>query len=122
MDRKPPTATRALATALSFIVLLAAAGFLWRSPLILAAVYAATGLFLLLTRWSAAALAYYLVGFFLGPLAEYVAVKYGAWTYSNAPLTLPLWLPFGWGMAAVMLKSVGDWLSLVLGRTFRREG
>lgn len=45
----------------------------------------------------------YAFGFVLGPAGELVAVARGAWTYAEAPLLVPLWLPPAWGLAALIL-------------------
>ena len=105
---------RILVDAVAFVALLSSAGLLWRSSWLLSAVYIAISLFLLSTRWSPQTVAYYLVGFCLGPVAEFYAVLNGAWQYTGARWVLPLWLPFGWGISAVLLKSVGDFLATAL--------
>lgn len=98
-----------------FIILLSSAGLLWPHHWILTAVYAGVSIYLLATRWSSGTVAYYCVAFVLGPTAEYYAVLQGAWTYTSGPFTLPVWLPFGWGIAGVIVRSVGDSVTVLLG-------
>ena len=83
-------------------------GLWWRQPLSLTAVLCIASLVLFLLLRSRQVVICYLTGFILGPIAEYFAVSLGAWTYW-VPLgsaILPLWLPFGWGIASVTLWSV----------------
>ena len=120
---RPPSPWKRLTVdGLIFITILSTAGFLWGHPLLLTLIYAAVGLFLLWSRWSPETASYYLIGFLLGPAAEYFAVRHGAWTYMHTEAVLPLWLPFGWGIAALYLKSTGDllsqWATAALARFF----
>jgi len=51
----------------------------------------------------------YLVGAVLGPLTEVIATRLGIWTYAFPSfLSIPLWLPFAWGFAAVLFISIAQ--------------
>lgn len=70
--------------------------------------------FFVLYRWrSAETLACFLTGFLLGPAGEFVAALGGAWSYAGHD-RLPIWLPFAWGIAVVVMKQivvlVGAWV------------
>jgi len=83
-------------------------GLLWRQPFLLTGILLSTGIAVLALLRTRQVITCYLIGFVLGPAAEYFAVAFGAWAYS-IPMDgtiLPLWLPFGWGIAAVTLWSV----------------
>ena len=52
-------------------------------------------------------LAYFFMAFILGPIGEIVAIKFGAWQYSNPDfLGIPIWLPFLWGCSAVLFNRL----------------
>lgn len=52
---------------------------------------------------------YYLTGLIVGPVAEIVATYFGAWTYANPTiLNIPIWLPFAWGLATVMIIRIAQ--------------
>jgi hypothetical protein len=65
-----------------------------------------------LWRWySRGNLIFYFVAFVLGPLGEIFAVHGGAWTYSKPLFLIPIWLPFLWGIAALVFKKVAETLN-----------
>ena len=48
-------------------------------------------------------------GAVLGPLAEGIAVAFGAWTYAASDTVgLPLWLPPAWGLATLLVKRITE--------------
>ena len=52
-------------------------------------------------------LSYFLIAFILGPIAEIIAIKFGAWQYSNTNfLGIPIWLPVLWGCLAVLFNRL----------------
>lgn len=106
----PPKADRSrtawrqltLAVPIYFACLLLA-GLLWPRPYWMAALGALLSV-VVLRQWSSREdLLYYFVPFVLGPTGEMVAVRLGAWSYTNTPL-IPLWLPFLWGLAGVFMR------------------
>jgi len=49
----------------------------------------------------------YVGGALLGPIAEIIATKVGIWHYTLPTfLNIPLWLPFAWGFAAVLILRI----------------
>ncbi len=49
----------------------------------------------------------YIGGAILGPIAEIIATKAGIWQYAIPTfLNIPLWLPFAWGFAAVLIIRI----------------
>ncbi len=52
---------------------------------------------------------FFVIGAIGGPIAEVVAINFGAWQYSNPTiLGIPIWLPLAWGFAAVMIKRFAE--------------
>jgi hypothetical protein len=49
----------------------------------------------------------YIGGAILGPIAEMIATKVGIWHYTLPTFfNIPLWLPFAWGFAAVLIIRI----------------
>jgi hypothetical protein len=49
----------------------------------------------------------YVGGAILGPIAEIIATKVGIWHYTLPTFfNIPLWLPFAWGFAAVLIIRI----------------
>lgn len=88
-----------------YVAVISLAALLWRSPVLLTAIYAPLSCFVLYWWRSVETLACFLTGFLLGPAGELVAVAGGAWSYAGHE-NLPLWLPFAWGMAVVVMKQI----------------
>lgn len=52
---------------------------------------------------------FFVIGAITGPLGEIVAIIFGVWQYANPTfLGIPMWLPFAWGLAVVMIKRVAE--------------
>ena len=86
---------------------------LWGRPLLLLVGMIFTSV-LVLYRWHTPDdLRFYLLGLILGPLAEIPAVHFGAWSYSEPLYLLPIWLPFLWGVVALVLKKSAEALAPV---------
>ncbi|MBR9698952.1 DUF2878 family protein [Candidatus Woesearchaeota archaeon] len=52
---------------------------------------------------------FYIIGAILGPVAEIISISFGVWSYANPTfLGIPLWLPFIWGLAAVMITRIAE--------------
>lgn len=48
-------------------------------------------------------------GAIFGPLAETVAIHFGAWSYVNPTfIGVLMWLPFAWGIAIVMIVRFAE--------------
>lgn len=79
------------------------AGFLWKKPLILALFYLVISMIMLAKWHTYKDILYFIGGFILGPIGEMAAVYLGAWQYSKPLYLIPLWLPFLWGIAVLLL-------------------
>lgn len=101
---------RAIAYLPIYVACIAPAALMWQRPVALALLYAVIAVGLLLWRHSASDLVYFFVPFFFGPAGEYFAVQQGAWNY-NGSTTLPIWLPFVWGIAGLFMKNVSETLA-----------
>ena len=52
---------------------------------------------------------FFVIGAILGPMAEVVCIYFRVWSYSNPTfLGIPLWLPFAWGIAALMITRIAE--------------
>ena len=48
-------------------------------------------------------------GFLFGPITEMVSIDQGGWEYAAQDFFgIPLWLPFGWATAALLLRRLAD--------------
>lgn len=65
-------------------------------------------------EWSAKNAVYYLLVFISGPLAESVAIHFGAWSYAQPVfIGIPLWLPFAWGNAGLYVLRLKSFIDSV---------
>lgn len=54
----------------------------------------------------------YVISAVFGPVGEIVAIYFGVWSYSNPTLLgIPIWLPFLWGMAGMLLYRISTIIS-----------
>ena len=98
-----------LLTALGVYVLcVILAKSLWHFSSILALCYLCVSAFVLWRWYSASNLIFYFVAFILGPVGEIFAVHGGAWAYSKPLFLIPIWLPFVWGITALIIKKVSE--------------
>jgi hypothetical protein len=52
---------------------------------------------------------FFVIGAIVGPIGEIVCIHFGAWQYANPTfLGIPIWLPFAWGTATMMIKRVAE--------------
>ena len=59
---------------------------------------------MLLVDWNKQNLIIYLFVFVSGPIAEAIAIYFGAWSYSYPFIAgIPLWLPFVWGNSSLYI-------------------
>ncbi len=92
---------------LSLYVGIVACGVLfWSDPMLLAGLYLAVSVVVLVVWKDTPTRVMYLAAFVLGPAAEYAGVRAGAWSYSASHWSLPMWLPFAWGLTAVIFFRV----------------
>jgi hypothetical protein len=48
-------------------------------------------------------------GFVFGPLTEMISIGRGGWEYAAPDFAgIPLWLPFGWATAGLLLRRLAD--------------
>lgn len=107
--------------AVIYILCVVLVSLLWRQPLVLLACYVAVSI-LMLYRWhDRTDVVFYFVAFVLGPAAEAMAVRFGAWEYSKPFYHLPIWLPFLWGIVALFLKKISKILAEAGATNHRRE-
>jgi hypothetical protein len=63
----------------------------------------------IIALWREKSLPVYIVGAIAGPGAEVFGVQAGAWKYAApAFLGIPLWLPFAWGYAAILVIWIAE--------------
>jgi len=87
---------------------------LWDKPIFLMFCYVIISVILLIKWHTRNDYLFYLVAFVLGPLAEFVAILFGAWTYSKPFYVIPVWLPFLWGISSLLMKNISETLSSIL--------
>lgn len=52
---------------------------------------------------------FYVAGALIGSVTEIIATKAGIWSYTIPSfLNIPLWLPFAWGFAVVLIIRIGQ--------------
>jgi hypothetical protein len=52
---------------------------------------------------------FYIAGAIIGPAAEIIATHAGIWSYTLPTfLNIPVWLPFAWGFAVVLIIRIGQ--------------
>lgn len=76
-------------------------------PILTIIILAILSLLMLAIDWNRRNILLYLAIFISGPIAESIAIYFGAWSYNNpALLGFPLWLPFVWGNAGLYVLRV----------------
>ena len=54
---------------------------------------------------------FFVTGAIIGPLGEIICISSGVWSYVNPSfLGIPLWLPFAWGFATMLIKRIAETL------------
>ena len=79
---------------------------LWSQPVVLTINLAVLTVIQLYKWHTKSDLVYFSVPFVLGPLAEGIAIYFGAWQYSKPVYLIPVWLPVLWGIAALFMKKI----------------
>jgi hypothetical protein len=94
----------------AYLACVIAAGLLWQRPGALLGVYCVLAA-VLLWRWHTRSdLFFFFVPCVLGPVGEFLAVRLGAWSYTDSRFLLPLWLPPAWGIAMLFMKKTAETL------------
>lgn len=103
---------KASAVALGYIASVGAVILLWRAPLLLTlTLFVISVLMLVVLRSKKIALVYVFVAIW-GPLTEAVAISAGVWHYELPEFFgLPVWLPFLWGAASIVIVYSYEYLS-----------
>ena len=99
-------APRVLVCVLLWLGIVTCAAALWRSPVVLTAVFGTASVLMLAIWRGRRRWLMYACGLVLGPTGEIVAVYHGAWSYADAAWLIPPWLPPAWGMAALVLLEL----------------
>lgn len=91
-----------------YVLVVSLISILWRNPAILALCFVFISLLMLFKWHTKSDLFFYSAAFILGPIAEIVTIYNGVWKYSKADFLIPIWLPFGWGIAFLIIKKLSD--------------
>ena len=83
---------------------------LWNKPVILMACYGIMSIVILFKWHTKRDLFFYFVAFILGSIGDSIAVYFAAWEYSKPFYLIPIWLPFLWGIAALLIKNISETL------------
>lgn len=95
---------KVVAVLVGYVVAVGAVIFLWRAPLMLALMLIGISGMLLFFLRKKKFYVIYLFTAIWGPLTEAVAIGRGVWHYTTQDfLGIPLWLPFLWGMASLVI-------------------
>jgi hypothetical protein len=98
-----------------YAICVALVSCLWKQPALLTGCYVVISI-MLLVRWHAASdIIFYVVAFVLGPLGELFATLFGAWRYARPYYLIPIWLPFLWGIAILVVKNLSETLLTATG-------
>lgn len=90
-------------------VAISALAFLYGSPYLLAGILFALTIVTLLVDRSANDVYFPVFGFVFGPLAEMLSISQGGWSYTHPDfMGIPVWLPFGWGLAVLLVKRLAE--------------
>lgn len=88
---------------------------LWENNLLLFILLVIIGILMLLINKSKTKLIVFLFCGLSGTIAEAIAIHYGAWQYNNTLfLDVPFWLPVLWGIAAIYILEIADFVKLRL--------
>ncbi len=89
-----------------FIVMLS---FFWKNTIATACIIIAIYLVRAYFWKKKGDVALYITGFILGTAAELFGTSMGVWQYAQTDfLNVPLWLPFAWGVALVLMYRIAQ--------------
>lgn len=90
-------------------VCVAIVAFLYRADVVSAALILAVCLVALKFWHKREDVSFLLMGAVLGPSLEMICVHFNAWQYTQPTfLGIPLWLPFGWGLVALLVRRITE--------------
>lgn len=93
-----------------FAICITLTSLFWRFPFLLAACFILISIYMLYLWHTKSDFIFYFVAFVLGPVAETIAIYFGAWKYSKPFYLIPIWLPFLWGITALFMKKLSETL------------
>lgn len=97
-----------------FIFYIAISYYSWMNNILLTVTLGLVSLLILLKWTNLEEKFIYFTGFFLGPVIDIIIVPTGIWTYENPTLFMvPMWLPFTYGIAGVLLIKLGKSISKI---------
>ncbi len=80
---------------------------LWPKPIILLTLFSLITIIDFITWRSKTDILFYIASATLGPIAEWIAIYYGAWSYTKPDLILiPTWLILCWGLWGIFMMRV----------------
>ena len=84
-------------------------------PLLLTALLIGTATAAIVAFWPGShVVVLYAIGAVVGPCGEMIGVRAGAWRYACPTfLGIPLWLPFAWGLATVLVRGIAETVAKV---------
>ena len=98
--------------ALGYVACVGAVVLLWRAPLLLTLTLFVISVSMLIVLRSKEIAGVYVFVALWGPLTEVVAIANGVWQYELPEFFgIPLWLPFLWGAASIVIVYSYDCLS-----------
>jgi hypothetical protein len=92
-----------------YAVAIAALAFLYTTPYLLAGILLGLTIVTLFVDRGPNDIYFPVFGFVFGPMAEILSVSQGGWTYTHPDIFgIPIWLPFGWGLAVLLVKRLAE--------------
>ncbi len=86
----------------------------WKQPILLTALLFTISVILLLLMKQKLEFYIYCIAAIIGTLAEKLSIHFGVWNYTNPNLTtIPTWLPFLWGLAALFIITMYKGLNAI---------
>jgi uncharacterized membrane protein YoaT (DUF817 family) len=102
-----PTVKKFIFSALLAFASLLTASFFWNKPFVATIILASLSVLMLLVDRKKQNLILYFCVFVSGPIAEAIAVYFGAWNYTYPFIAgIPLWLPFVWGNSSLYIVQI----------------
>jgi len=81
----------------------------FRNNIVTTVLVIATGLVALKFWHKKHDLYFYVAGAVVGSVGEIIYISFGVWQYANPTfLGIPMWLPFGWGSAVMIIKRIAE--------------
>lgn len=103
----PRQAVEIIVDSILFIFAILAISFFYANNLLLTAVLLVILIATLKVWYRPRDIHFFIAAVIVGPIAEIVAVHFGAWQYTNSTvLGIPLWLPLAWGLIVVLIKRL----------------